>query len=92
VNTDLLAIADGASGRAELSLEQVGELDADMLLLLTNGADPAEIPGYGGLPAVRSGAVAMLDLPTAVGLNTPTPLSVPYGLDAIRPALEPGAG
>jgi iron complex transport system substrate-binding protein len=92
IDPDLFAIADGASGRAELSLEQVGELDADLLLLLTNGADPAEIPGYGGLPAVQSGAVAMLDLPTAVGLNTPTPLSVPYSLDAIRPALEVAAG
>jgi iron complex transport system substrate-binding protein len=34
----------------------------------------------------------MLDLPTAVGLNTPTPLSVPHSLDAIRPALEAAAG
>ena len=57
IDPDLVAIADGASGRVELSLERIGELDADLLLLLTNGADPAEIPGYSALPAVQSGAV-----------------------------------
>lgn len=91
IDPDLLALADGASGRVELSLERVGELDADLLILLTNGADPNEIPGYSGLPAVQSGAVSVLDVPTITGLNTPTPLSVPYALDAIRPALEAAA-
>ena len=91
IDPDLLVLADGASGRVELSLERVGELDADLLILLTNGADPNEIPGYSGLPAVQSGAVSVLDVPTITGLNTPTPLSVPYALDAIRPALEAAA-
>jgi hypothetical protein len=27
-----------------------------------------------------------------VGLNTPTPLSIPYSLDVVRPALEAAAG
>lgn len=92
IDPELLAVADGASGRAELSLEQVGMLDSDLLILLTNGADPAEIPGYASLPAVESGAVAVLDVPTISGLNTPSPLSIPYALDAIRPALEAAAG
>ena len=91
IDPDLLALADGASGRVELSLERVGELDADLLILLTNGADPNEIPGYSGLPAVQSGAVSVLDVPTITGLNTPTPLSVPYALEAIHPALEAAA-
>ncbi|MET0908525.1 MAG: ABC transporter substrate-binding protein [Ilumatobacteraceae bacterium] len=92
IDPDLLAIADGASGRVTLSLEQIGLLDADMLVLLTNGADPADIPGYDQLPAVQSGAVAILDIPDVSGLNTPTPLSVPYSLERIRAALEAVAG
>jgi iron complex transport system substrate-binding protein len=88
---DLLAIADGEAGRATLSLERVDELDADLLVLFTNGADPEEIPGYDELPAVRAGAVAVLDLPAVTGLNTPTPLSIPYSLERIHPALGAAA-
>jgi iron complex transport system substrate-binding protein len=91
IDPDLLALADGAAGRATLSLERLDELDADLLLLLTNGADPSEIPGYDLLPAVRDGAVAILDVAAVSGFNTPTPLSIPYSLDLIRPALEAAA-
>jgi iron complex transport system substrate-binding protein len=41
---------------------------------------------------VESGAVAILDLPTAVAVNTPSPLSLPWALDELRPALEAAAG
>ena len=92
IDPDLLALADGEAGRVTLSLERVGDLDADLLILLTNGADPNEVPGYAGLPAVQNGAVSVLDVPTITGLNTPTPLSVPYALEAIRPALDAAAG
>jgi iron complex transport system substrate-binding protein len=92
IDPDLLAIADGATGRVDISLERIDELDADLLIMLTNGAEPADIAGYSALPAVQKGAVAILDLAQVVGLNTPTPLSIPYSLDAIRPALEASAG
>jgi iron complex transport system substrate-binding protein len=88
IDPDLVAMDDGGSGRLTLSLEQIGLLDADMLVLLTNGADPTDIPGYSNLPAVESGAVSVLDVADVTGLNTPTPLSIPYCLDVIRPALE----
>jgi iron complex transport system substrate-binding protein len=91
IDPDLIAIADGASGRAKLSLERIDELDADVLVLLTNGADPAQIPGYAALPAVAAGSVALLDLDAVTGLNTPTPLSLPYAIERVRPALEAAA-
>lgn len=91
IDPDLLDVADGTSGRAQLSLEQISMLDSDVLLLLTNGADPEEIPGYDLLPAVTTGAVVLLDLATASALNTPSPLSIPYALDDIRPALDAAA-
>jgi iron complex transport system substrate-binding protein len=92
IDPELLAIADGAAGRVQLSLERIDELDADLLILLTNGAETDEIPGYDSLPAVQDGAVALLDVADVSGLNTPTPLSIPYALERIRPALEAAAG
>jgi iron complex transport system substrate-binding protein len=86
-----LDVASNVSGRVELSLEQVGLLDADLLVLFTNGSDPTDLTGYAQLPAVAAGAVAVLDYAEVSGLNTPTPLSVPYSLGAIRPALDAAA-
>jgi iron complex transport system substrate-binding protein len=40
---------------------------------------------------VHAGAVAVHDLPAVTGLNTPTPLSIPYSLERIRPALDAAA-
>ncbi|WCO68787.1 ABC transporter substrate-binding protein [Iamia majanohamensis] len=92
ITPTILDRADGATGRVELSLENLDLLDSDVLVLFTNGADPGDIPGYANLPAVRSGAVATLDYADVTGLNTPTPLSIPWSLERIRPALEAAAG
>jgi iron complex transport system substrate-binding protein len=91
IDPDLLAMDGAGMGRVTLSLENIGELDADLLMILPNGADTSEIPGFDALPAVQSGAVAVLDVAEVSGLNTPTPLSVPYSLDFIRPALDAAA-
>ncbi|HKY16005.1 MAG TPA: hypothetical protein VJM33_13855 [Microthrixaceae bacterium] len=66
-------------------------LDGDLLLVLTNGGSTDDIVGFDQLPAVKTGAVAELDYLDATGLNTPSPLSIPYALDSIRPALEAAA-
>ena len=88
----ILDAGTSQQGRVKLSLENVGILDdADMLVLFTNGADPNDIPGYSSLHAVETGAVANLDYADVVSLNTPTPMSIPYGLEKIRPALEAAA-
>ena len=92
IDPEILETAAGSGGRLQLSLERADMLDSDLLLLLTNGADPEQIPGYDQLPAVQNDAVALLDLAMATGLNTPTPLSVPWALEQIRPALEAAAG
>jgi len=88
----IIEAGDGQIGRKQLSLEQIGVLDADLLVMFTNGADPSEIPGYEGLPAVQTGAVSLPDYAEVVGLNTPSPLSIPYSLAAVLPALEAAAG
>lgn len=92
ITPTILEAAEGAAGRIQLSFEQIDQLDADLLVMFTNGADPAEIPGYDNLPAVQSGAVSLPDYADVVGLNTPSPLSIPYSLEWVRPALEAAAG
>lgn len=87
----VLDAAGDEPGRVELSLENASLFDADVILLLANGADPDDISGWAGLSAVQADAVAVLDYVDAVGLNTPTPLSIPYSLEQIRPALEAAA-
>lgn len=87
----ILDAEDDSPGRVKLSLELVDLLDADVVMVLTNGADPGDIPGFQDLPAVAAGAWAELDYAAAVALNTPSPLSLPYGLDLIRPALTAAA-
>lgn len=87
----LLDAAAGAAGRVQLSLEQVSMLEADLLAILPNGGDPGDLPGYADLTSVRTGAVAEMVFADVVGINTPTPISVPYVLDLLRPALEAAA-
>lgn len=88
----ILEEAGGEPGRVELSLENASLFDADLILLLANGSDPGDIAGWEELSAVQDDAVADLGYAEAVGLNTPTPLSIPYVLEQIRPALEAAAG
>jgi iron complex transport system substrate-binding protein len=88
----IVALDSDDTGRVTVSLERIDVLDGDVLAVLTNGDDVSRVPGWDNLPAVRSGAVAELDMNSAIALNTPSPLSIPYGIKAIRPALEAAAG
>jgi iron complex transport system substrate-binding protein len=40
---------------------------------------------------VAAGAAAEVDYVSVVGLNTPTPLSIPFSLEVVRPTLEAAA-
>lgn len=73
--------------RVSVSAERADLLRADLLLFLVNGGDESDltdIPGFDQLP----GTVAVLDYPTIVGINSPTPLSLPHVLDKLAPYLE----
>ncbi len=91
ISPAILEAGEGVSGRVEISLERTDLLDADLLMLLTNGEDPSSIPGYDELPAVEAGAAAVLDYAQAVAVNTPTPLSIPWALEELRPQIEAAA-
>ena len=86
----IVEAGEGGPGRVELSLENTELLDADLILVLTNGAEADTIPGWEDLEAVKDDAVAVLDYALATAVNTPTPLSIPYSLEELRP--RPGGG
>jgi iron complex transport system substrate-binding protein len=76
--------------RINIGTERSDLLRADFLAFLVNGGDEsdlADISGFDKLP----GTVAVLDYPTIVGLNTPSPLSIPYSLEQLRPHLDDAA-
>lgn len=87
-NPNALEAADGATGRATFSLEQVKLLDSDLIIMLANGGNPEDLVGWDSLAAVENGAVVQIDWNQAVALNQPTPLSVPWVLDELTPTLE----
>lgn len=93
VPTELATLGAGADGgRVKISFEQSDLLDADLMLLLGNGTDPATvIPGFADFAAVQNGASSIMSYVDIVGLNTPSPLSIPYSLEKIRPALGAAA-
>jgi len=82
---------DTAVGAVDLSLERLDLMEADALFM--TGEDEAVgivegSPLFGGLRAVEQGTYLRYEGTTAYGLRAPTPLSVPYVLDQIRPTLE----
>jgi iron complex transport system substrate-binding protein len=83
--------ASSTPGRAKISIEQIGLLDADVMIL-TYASDQVkkEIEGnplFKQLAAVRRGSYVALDLPVAISFGFPSVLSIPYGLESVVPKL-----
>ncbi|MDH3007203.1 MULTISPECIES: ABC transporter substrate-binding protein [Gordonia] len=78
--------------RFGLSTENIPMLDADVLVVATATPEQAEtlkkLPGYKNLKAVKNGAVTFMTQSQITGLNAPTPNSVPYVLDLLKPSFE----
>ncbi|OZC29414.1 ABC transporter substrate-binding protein [Gordonia polyisoprenivorans] len=81
--------------RFPISTENLPLLDADLLLITANTdqmmTQLQKLPGYRALRAVTSGAVSRLSVVDIGGINEPSPLSIPYLLDKLQPALEKAA-
>ncbi len=75
----------GNPGRANVSLENLGVLDADIVFVnYVTDDDRALIesnPVFQRLDAVQNGNYLALGLPVALATGFPSPLSIPYGLD-----------
>lgn len=92
-----LAKLPGDGFAAELSMENVGVLDVDVLLSHYND-DPAtqkKVEGsklFADLAVVKRGSYVPLDLKSFWPLRTPTPLAVPYVIDTVVPKIAEAAG
>ncbi|MCF8568813.1 ABC transporter substrate-binding protein [Gordonia sp. HY002] len=81
--------------RFQISTENVNLLDSDLLVAASQTEKLQKrvegLPGYKGLKSVRNGAVAMLTPVEITGLNEPSPNSIPYAFDHMKPALKAAA-
>ncbi|MGL4305635.1 MAG: ABC transporter substrate-binding protein [Mycobacteriaceae bacterium] len=80
--------------RLQLSPERVSDLRSDLLIAVSDVAtedNTRNLPGYKELPAVQKGADFFINRVLGTGLNQPTPLSMPYILHIIEPALANAA-
>ncbi len=85
------ALPEGAFGNAEVSLERLDALDADVVVMLHGSPALRESlernPVFTRLPAIRRGSYVVVDLETAYALRTPSVLSVPWAVDRLVPEL-----
>lgn len=82
------------AGRALVSAENTDLLAADFMVAFSVGGDDAAlraVPGFTSLPQVKSGATVFGTKELVHGINLPGPLSRPWILEQIRPALEKAA-
>lgn len=80
-----------------LSAELVDEIDADVVLAYVDDAAHLEAvtkdPLLGKIPAIQRGSVVVLDDPTFnLSTSAPSPLSVPWAIDAYVPKLVEAVG
>ena len=80
-------------GRATVSMENLGVLDADVLMLVHFGGDGPRTefersPVFRQIPAVRRGHYLAVDPDVALALAFPSVLNIPYSVDRIVPQLE----
>ncbi|MFI6432948.1 iron-siderophore ABC transporter substrate-binding protein [Rhodococcus oryzae] len=77
----------------DISLENVRDIDADVIVAFTDGAtDPLANPAIASLGAVQRGSAVLLsDQQVIAGLSNVNVLSVPWVLDKIVPQLSEAA-
>lgn len=84
----------GLPGRAQVGTENLGLLDADLILAVGTTTELGEFtrnPVFSQLPAVRRGALVTWDNPTGSALGFPSPLSLPWAYERVLPQLSAAA-
>lgn len=87
----IAALDDGTDFFIELSQEQVGLLDADVLVMLADAPDARtfidEDQVLQQVPVVQEGRMVIPDTDTRGSITYNTPLSVPYAMEHLVPQL-----
>lgn len=91
---DLTLPSSSTPGRAQISLENLGELNADVVLAASDSAGLAALaanPVFAKMPAVQRGSYVPLDYTTATAIAFPSPLSLDWALTQVVPKLSAAA-
>lgn len=92
-----LPASPSAPGNADLSLERLATLDADVVLMVYSGDQGLRTqleanPLYDRLAAVERGDDVFVPLDVATALRSPSALGLPWALDRLVPELETALG
>jgi iron complex transport system substrate-binding protein len=87
---------DQSAFYADISAEQLGEIDADILILWFGTQEQADavadIPTIGGIKAYANGAyVPIIGETDVMAVSAPSPLSIPYIIETYVPQLAAAA-
>ncbi|WP_235831473.1 ABC transporter substrate-binding protein [Gordonia zhaorongruii] len=81
--------------RFQVSTENVRLLDSEVLVIASQTPKLQKrlegLPGYRNLESVKNGAVATMSQTEITGLNEPSPSSIPYTFEKMKPALAAAA-
>lgn len=91
---DLRLPESSTPGRAQVSLENLGKLNADVVIAASDAPGLAALaanPVFKDMPAVKAGSYVPLDFNTASALAFPSPLSLDWAMSNVVPKLATAA-
>ncbi|MGH3972028.1 MAG: iron-siderophore ABC transporter substrate-binding protein [Pseudonocardiaceae bacterium] len=91
ISPKLVTLPESEPGRAPISRENLGVLDAEVMIATAQTDEDRELlesnPLFSQLNAVKNGNFILIPFPVSVATGFPSPLSIPYALDNIVPAV-----
>lgn len=85
------ALPESDPGRSPISPENLSVLDAEVMIVAAQTDDDRKLfesnPLFSQLNAVKNGNYIPIPFPVAAAMGFPSPLSIPYALDEMVPAL-----
>ncbi len=91
ISPKVAALSESEPGRAPISPENLGVLDAEAMIVTAQTDEDRKFfesnPLFSQLNAVKNGNYIPIPFPVAAAMGFPSPLSIPYALDEMVPAL-----
>jgi iron complex transport system substrate-binding protein len=91
LSPEVAALSEAEPGRAPISPEKLGVLEAEVMIVAAQTDDDRKFvesnPLFSQLNAVKNGNYISIPFPVAVAMGFPSPLSIPYALEEMVPAV-----